>query len=227
MTTVSTFGEKAGDVSKHFLLGPTWLKNGGAAGVKTGVDLVGAAAFQAPFVVMAPFTAGISMVPSTAMTAEALFLAPTGAAHGASEFVDGIKSRNGEQALDGAAEFCGNVGSCCSRRRRRWRPATRSFPPLGRSRSHPRLCQRRQQRPLSQQWFPHDSIRLASLWEKQAADKLARKEYTMGKLDHHGQRINIEIELQGQGTAAGRTSDLRLEPDGTIRLATPFAGFTR
>lgn len=110
MNTVSTFGEKAGEVSKHFFLGPKWMQNGGAAGVKTAIDVVGAAAFQAPFVVMAPYTAGISMLPSTAMTAEALFMAPTGTAHGASEFVDGIKFGNWEQALEGAAEFCGNVG---------------------------------------------------------------------------------------------------------------------
>jgi filamentous hemagglutinin len=75
------------------------------------------------------------------------------------------------------------------------------------------------------------SAELAKLWESQAAAKYARGEYTLGKLDQHGQRINIEIQLPGIGEAAGKTSYLRsgwmVQPDGTIKLNTPFSGFTR
>jgi hypothetical protein len=112
MNAVSAVGEKTGELAAEqiFLIGPKWMKSGIAAGVKTGVDLAGAVAFQAPFAIMAPFTAGLSLMPSTAMYAEALFMAPTGTAHGASELVGGVKARNFEQALEGAAEFCGNVG---------------------------------------------------------------------------------------------------------------------
>ncbi|QUH04235.1 hypothetical protein HUO13_28670 [Saccharopolyspora erythraea] len=68
-------------------------------------------------------------------------------------------------------------------------------------------------------------------YEKQAMDKFARGEYTLGKADQYGQRIDIEIELQGVGDAAGKVSYLKSGwmklPDGSIKLNTPFTGFTR
>jgi hypothetical protein len=72
---------------------------------------------------------------------------------------------------------------------------------------------------------------LASIYSEQGGAKFATSEYTLGKLDQYGQRINIEIELPGIGEATGQTSYLRsgwmIQPEGGISLNTPFAGFTR
>jgi filamentous hemagglutinin len=74
-----------------------------------------------------------------------------------------------------------------------------------------------------------DSQELADLYERQAAEKYASGDYTQGKLDQYGQRITIQIDLPGQGAAAGRSTILNtgwiVEPGGSIRLITPFAGF--
>lgn len=63
------------------------------------------------------------------------------------------------------------------------------------------------------------------------AGKFARGEYTLGKADQYGQRIDIKIELAGIGDAAGKPSHLRsgrkIQPDGSININTPFSGFTR
>ncbi|RBB31495.1 adhesin, partial [Burkholderia reimsis] len=76
-----------------------------------------------------------------------------------------------------------------------------------------------------------DSASLTQMWEQQAAQKYAQGQYTLGKLDQYGQRINIEIALPGKGGAAGQTSYLRsgwmIQGDGSIKLNTPFSGFTR
>lgn len=53
------------------------------------------------------------------------------------------------------------------------------------------------------------SSELAEIWQRQAAERLARGEYTLGRADQYGQPINIEIALPGQGTAAGRTSYMK------------------
>ncbi len=75
------------------------------------------------------------------------------------------------------------------------------------------------------------SARLAKMWEEQGAAKFANGEYTLGKLDQYGQRIDIEIEVPGIGSASGKTSHMRsgwmVQPDGSIKLNTPFSGFTR
>lgn len=72
---------------------------------------------------------------------------------------------------------------------------------------------------------------LAHLWSKRAADKYAKGDYTLGKLDEFGQRINISIDLPGIGEAAERISHLKsgwmILPDGSIKLNTPFSGFTK
>ncbi|WP_310665869.1 DUF637 domain-containing protein [Burkholderia multivorans] len=76
-----------------------------------------------------------------------------------------------------------------------------------------------------------DSASLTQMWEQQAAQKYAQGQYTLGKLDQYGQRINIEIALPGKGAAAGQTSYLRsgwmIQGDGSIKLNTSFSGFTR
>ena len=75
------------------------------------------------------------------------------------------------------------------------------------------------------------SAQLAQIWERQGAAKFARGDYTLGKADQYGQRINIEIEVPGIGDATGKTSYMRsgwmIQSDGSIKLNTPFSGFTR
>ncbi len=41
------------------------------------------------------------------------------------------------------------------------------------------------------------SAELGALFERQAIQKYALRDYTLGVLDQHGQRISIEIELDG------------------------------
>jgi len=77
----------------------------------------------------------------------------------------------------------------------------------------------------------NDSQALTNMYKEQAALKYAKGEYTLGKADSFGQRINIEIELPGIGDAAGKTSYLKsgwmIKPDGSLSLNTPFSGFTK
>ncbi|MFE4949603.1 RHS repeat-associated core domain-containing protein [Leifsonia sp. NPDC056665] len=76
-----------------------------------------------------------------------------------------------------------------------------------------------------------DSQSLATLYEQQAATKFAAGDYTLGKADQYGQRINISITLRGQGAAAGRSTELvsgwMIRGDGSITLNTPFSGFAK
>ena len=73
-----------------------------------------------------------------------------------------------------------------------------------------------------------DSAQLAEIYATQATAKYAQGAYTLGNLDKWGQRINITIDLAGQGNASGKISRLisgwMINPDGTIRLITPFSG---
>ncbi len=75
------------------------------------------------------------------------------------------------------------------------------------------------------------STELAALFVQQAAEKYAQQKFTLGALDHHGQRINIEIELSGKDAQAGQTSYLisgwMIRSDNSITLNTPFSGFSR
>jgi hypothetical protein len=75
------------------------------------------------------------------------------------------------------------------------------------------------------------SADLAKLWQEQGAAKYADGKYTLGKKDQYGQRIDIEIEVPGIGDAVGKTAYMKsgwmIQPDNTIKLNTPFAGFTR
>lgn len=76
-----------------------------------------------------------------------------------------------------------------------------------------------------------DSVTLARMYQQQASRAFAKGEYTLGRLDQYGQRVNIEIALPGRGAASGNTSYVRsgwmIQPDGSIKLNTPFSGFTR
>jgi len=78
---------------------------------------------------------------------------------------------------------------------------------------------------------PEHAEQLAGMYQEQGAAKFANNEYTLGKLDQHGQRIDIEIKLKGIGDNAGKVSNLKsgwmIKPDGSISLNTPFSGFTQ
>lgn len=75
------------------------------------------------------------------------------------------------------------------------------------------------------------SEQLTEVYQEQATAKYKEGNYTLGKKDDYGQRISIEIKLEGVGNAAGKTSYLNsgwmIRPDGTITLNTPFSGFTK
>ena len=72
---------------------------------------------------------------------------------------------------------------------------------------------------------------LSGIYQKQAQLKFLQGDYTLGKLDQYGQRINIEIQLPGIESAAGKTIYLRsgwmILENGNIQLTTPFSGYTR
>ena len=76
-----------------------------------------------------------------------------------------------------------------------------------------------------------DSKLLAEIYQKQGAAKYMSGDYTLGKLDNYGQRINIEIELPGIGNYAEKISYVNsgwmIKSDGSISLNTPFSGFSR
>jgi hypothetical protein len=75
----------------------------------------------------------------------------------------------------------------------------------------------------------NDSQLLAEIYKEQAIFKYTKGEYTLGKIDVFGQRINIEIELNGIRDATGKTSHIKsgwmIRPDGSLTLNTPFSGF--
>jgi hypothetical protein len=76
-----------------------------------------------------------------------------------------------------------------------------------------------------------DSALLTEIYQKQAAQKLANGEYTLGMKNDFGQRINIEIRLEAIGEASGKVSYVKsgwmMKDDGAISLNTPFSGFTK
>ncbi len=76
-----------------------------------------------------------------------------------------------------------------------------------------------------------DSVQLAAIFEQQAAHKYAHQEFSFGRLDEYGQRINIEIQLDGIDSFSGRKSYIisgwMIHSDGSITLNTPFGGFAR
>ena len=62
--------------------------------------------------------------------------------------------------------------------------------------------------------------------EKQGRNKYISGDYTLGKLDLWGQRINIRIELQRRDTndTISFNTGWMLKPDGKIVLNTPYGG---
>jgi hypothetical protein len=76
-----------------------------------------------------------------------------------------------------------------------------------------------------------NSSALSKIYMEQAGKKFLSGSYSLGKSDEWGQRINIEIELPGIGSSAGKFSSIRsgwlILKDGTIKLATPFSGFIK
>ncbi|WP_192871675.1 DUF637 domain-containing protein, partial [Variovorax sp. JS1663] len=76
-----------------------------------------------------------------------------------------------------------------------------------------------------------DAAELSLIWRSQAAQKYAKGEFALGRADQYGQRVNIEIVLPGKGEASGQTSYLQsgwmVQSDGSLKLNTPFSGFTR
>ena len=62
--------------------------------------------------------------------------------------------------------------------------------------------------------------------ERQAREKYTAGDYTLGKLDAWGQRINIVVEIprkDGSGVVTF-TSGWMVEPNGKIKLNTPYGG---
>lgn len=79
---------------------------------------------------------------------------------------------------------------------------------------------------------PGDSELLVQIYEEQAWSKYQQGQYTYGVLNEHGQRITIEIVLDGIGEATGKRSYIAtgwmIRDNGArITLNTPMAGFTR
>lgn len=71
-----------------------------------------------------------------------------------------------------------------------------------------------------------DSPYLQAEMERQASYKYVSGEYTLGKLDHNGQRISIRVELERKnspGTVSFETGWM-VYPDGRIQLNTPYGG---
>ena len=71
-----------------------------------------------------------------------------------------------------------------------------------------------------------DSSYLQAEMERQAWYKYVSGQYTLGKLDHNGQRITIRMELDrkdGSGTVSFDTGWM-VYPDGRIQLNTPYGG---
>lgn len=71
-----------------------------------------------------------------------------------------------------------------------------------------------------------DARWLQAEMERQALEKYLAGEYTLGKLDAKGQRVNIRIEIprkDGSGTVSF-LSGWMVEPGGKLRLATPYGG---
>ncbi len=76
-----------------------------------------------------------------------------------------------------------------------------------------------------------DSAQLATIYEQQAAHRYSHQEFSFGRLDEYGQRISLEIQLDGVGDYSGLKSYLisgwMVQSDGSITLNTPFSGFSR
>lgn len=71
-----------------------------------------------------------------------------------------------------------------------------------------------------------DARWLQAEMERQAKEKYPAGNYTLGKLNKDGQRISIRIEIPrkiGNGTVSF-ISGWMVEPNGKLRLTTPYGG---
>ena len=72
---------------------------------------------------------------------------------------------------------------------------------------------------------------LSKIYETQGLKQFKKGIFEKGRKDGHGQRISIEIELQGIGKFREKKAFIKsgwmMPEDGNIRLLTPFSGFTR
>jgi len=84
---------------------------------------------------------------------------------------------------------------------------------------------------LSLGYTQEHSEQLAAIYKEKAAEQYARGNYLLGRKDSHGQRIIIEIILEGINGRLGKKSYLSsgwmIIDAETIKLNTPFAGFSR
>lgn len=72
-----------------------------------------------------------------------------------------------------------------------------------------------------------DAEYLKAEYEKQALEKYCNGEYTLDKLDRHGQRITIPIYLTKNGAATIIITGWMVRKDGLITNTTPFSGKRR
>ncbi len=74
-----------------------------------------------------------------------------------------------------------------------------------------------------------NSDELASLYQKQAYEQFNSGNYVSKGNNGYGEVISIEINVPGIGSASGKSGKFitgwMVNPDGTIKLTTPFAGF--
>lgn len=84
---------------------------------------------------------------------------------------------------------------------------------------------------LSLGYAQEHSEQLAAIYKRQAAEQYAHGNYLLGKEDNHGQRIIIEIILDGINDRSEQKSYLSsgwmIINAETIKLNTPFTGFSR
>ncbi len=75
----------------------------------------------------------------------------------------------------------------------------------------------------------NNSDELASLYQKQAYEQFNAGKYVSKGNNGYGEVISIEINVPGIGNASGNSGIFKtgwlINPDGTIKLTTPFAGF--
>ena len=72
-----------------------------------------------------------------------------------------------------------------------------------------------------------DSAFLAMEYERQAKEKYTNGEYVLNRKDEYGQRVDIVIELTGNGKTRKMLSGWMVHPLGLITSATPFSGYVR
>ena len=72
-----------------------------------------------------------------------------------------------------------------------------------------------------------NSAELSKLYQTQAQQKYSSGQYTLGKLDQWGQRITIDVTIGNADKFTIIQTGWMINPDGSLRLVTPFAGFVK